>query len=176
MIAFALDTRTIPNVPSLPWDFMTSAKRALCSRTSGTNYLHPRRKQAPRRRRERGVGRRPPFLRGGSEPPDLGPPTSRWQERVPARGDRVARAGLRRRRAQPATLFSLSTGRRRSSFRAQRSHGKASFRTLGTHQLPSSRARGRPGPRDPLGGCPDGREGSTACGMGPGALESEGAQ
>lgn len=108
--------------------------------------------------------------------PDLGPPTSRWQESVPARSDRVARAGLPRRRAQPATLFSPSAGRRRSSFPAQRSHGKASLRALGTHRLPSSRGRGRPGPPGPLGGWPDGRGGGTACGAGRGALESEGAQ
>lgn len=108
--------------------------------------------------------------------PDLGPPTSRWQESVPARSDRVARAGLPRRRAQPATLFSPSAGRRRSSFPAQRSHGKASLRALGTHRLPSSRGRGRPGPPGPLGGWPDGRGGGAACGAGRGALESEGAQ
>lgn len=42
-------------------------------------------------------------------------------------------------RAQPPTLISSFAGRRRVSFRSQRSHGKAGVqRALGLHRLPSS--------------------------------------
>lgn len=87
----------------------------------------------------------------------------------PGRGSAVGARSL-------PPLFSPSTGRRQSSFRTQRSHGKPSLRALRTHRLPSSRGRGRQGPWGPLAGWPDGREGSAACRAGPGALESEGAQ
>lgn len=88
-----------------------------------------------------------------------------------------SRRSVRGRRAQPSTLFSWSTGRRRSSFCTRRSHGKAaSLGTLGMYHPPSSQGRGCPGPRGPHKGWPGADEGSAACRVGPGRLESEGAR
>lgn len=71
----------------------------------------------------------------------------------------------RLRRAQPPTLISSFTGRRRVSFRSQRSHGKTGAeRALGFHRLPSSLIGTTRGYQGSCSRLQDGDEGSTAAG------------
>lgn len=67
------------------------------------------------------------------------PPADGKRESPPAGKVRGWAEQPRLQRAQPPTLISSFAGRRRVSFRSQRSHGKAGVqRALGLHRLPSS--------------------------------------
>ena len=177
------------------WDlkqphFALSSKTGSLS-SSSLFVQHLTQNQAPQRRSvntgggraERGGGTRPwetPLFR--QRFPSPGPLTSHQQvARQRPREPRKGGAGRswaehpKPRRAQPCTLFSLRSGNRWASFRAQRSHGKeASLQALGTHQPPSSKGWGYPGLRGSRRGRSGAGEGRAAGGVSPGGLKGQG--